>query len=519
MSYSDDLNDDFDIPVFTPKENEIEVNSARPLSTPEINIEEVLKEKDIPIYDGSGEANLSVGGLKKNESDEWEVVDELEAAQEYGIFQKEQLVYQNVSIVHVIAHFSNIANNAEFENFNQNFSLSSDKVSPLFLESGETITITNQLKDKIERDSSDFNKADSVNEHFEEVKLSDKNAHVRTETLRDLANEADDPQTVYKNQGQSFPPGSRTLHFENVDVDPMDGGEPHQRFTLGGSGGAPAPQGTYRKNMADVRNGVDHLAGGIASLIGGGAALTGVLANRAGTFMKSVSSGLQNQTPSHPKADSPEAEATQPIADVEGNKSERDFSESDSPIIYSLPSPSKSPDNFLFGQMEARRDAYRESIDTFWAHEKVKPIKSQIEALARENGISVTEMNQKISHDPEYAYIRETIQNAVENDTELKDTLKTADNNLDEWIETYQVLKDKQQRVVDHDASEHIDSELEKQREQMEEVVADAPPGEDMFSKLEEFKMRIKEIVEKIREAISRFTSSKGQESENAPSP
>ncbi|QTP13347.1 hypothetical protein [Serratia symbiotica] len=528
MNYLDDNNENvIELPQFGPASNEAENDTAERLVIPDYEKKEFLHENGIPVYDKDNEDQFAVAGLLEATDGEWVAVEDIDEAEVFGIVRNKVIIEREDSFEKLVANYHIIIATITHEvkpQLNEHDLLAGAK-STLELSSGDLIEIDNLTRDHIKINDKGFSEPEWSDAEFEELKLKDGSVHITPDTkeriIRELnRNGKDGAGILEENIGETYPAGSRTYHFENVEIDPNDDGDARQRFTVGANGGAmPQQAQTYKKNMAEVQNGVGHLAGGVASLVGGGAALTGVLAHKAGAFLKSLSTGLTDRNETVKADNSSRNKMSQNEMTASPQAESEPVITNDQPMTYGLPAPSKSPDNFLFEQMEARREEYSNSIRDFWAHEKIKPIKSQIEALARESGVSVSEMNQKVTHEPEYAYLRESIRHAVETDSELKDTLRTADSNFDEWIETYQVLKDKQERVVDPEAADMLDNELENQRAQMEEAVSEAPPGEGMFSKLEELKMKLKEIVEKIREVISKWTSSNDNESGNSPAP
>lgn len=572
MNYLDDNNEnEIELPQFGPASNEAENDKPESQTIPNLDKKSILKELGIPVFDETKVNEFVVAGLSKENNYEWIATSDLESSENFGIVLNNMVLIKDLQFKEVVENFdvytSMVQKDSQPGQGIYGHDLIAGAKRNILLASGDSVKIDNATLAVIKEDEADFNRLFSGKE-YQELKLSQLTVHISPdtkETLKRLLDESglDGEKIINDNIGEIYPKGltryalddetnvsdedygyeSPSEPFEpdepiepieineTIEIEPVDqihhndsGVHSRQSYTMGGNGGAIPQQGeTYRKNMAEIQNGVGNLAGGVASLVGGGAALTGVLAHKAGSFLKSLTTGLNNQF----SAGREEARA-QGASQGQMNQSEMTASPQaesepviarEQPLTYGLPAPSKSPDNFLFKQMEARREEYSRSISDFWAHEKIKPIKSQIEALARESGVSVSEMNQKVTHEPEYAYLRESIRHAVDADSELKDTLRTADSNFDEWIETYQVLKDKQERVVDPEAAEMLDNELENQRAQMEEAVSEAPPGEGMFSKLEELKMKLKEIVEKIREVISKWTSTNDNESGNSPAP
>lgn len=534
MNYEDDANEISELPTFGPIPSVENSEEVKKIEIPQVDKIEVLKENNIPIYDASNEDQYALAGLTKASDDaEWEIVDDLESAQHYGIVFKRGILYESENFHEAVEAGRQI---------NWNFSTDSppdwlqdflkDTVHNLAMESGDSVQIDNSIKREIDKDEYDFAREHSVNEHFEELKLQDRNIYIRPETLERINAQATDPEVVNSNIGQSFPPGSRATHFgsgsvENDTAQPIQ--QPYQQpgYSQSPHGPETIQHAAYRQNMAEIGNGAASLVGGAASLIGGGAALTGVLADKAGSLLKSVSQRLR--TRSGPVSDPSSEDATFEDASF-GSAAMKKAGFKGAIItpdatVYQLENIGKgkvsphSPDKFMMNHLEQCREDYLKDIQQFWSHEKIKPIKEQIETLAHEQGISVSDMRQKVEREPDYAYLRNAIQGAVASDDSLSKVLKDADSNMDDWLETYEILKDKQERIVHPEAAQEMNEELGQQQEAMEDAVGEAPPGTDHFSKLEEFKMRLKEIVEKIREAISKLMPGKSQDVDNSPSP
>lgn len=538
MNYEDDANENSELPAFGPLPPKDDLEEVKKMEVPKIDKEEILKENNIPIYDASNEEQYALAGLTKASDDsEWEIVDDLESAQHYGIVFKRGILYESENFHEAVEAGRQI---------NWNFSTDSppdwlqeflkDTVHNLAMESGDSVQIDNSIKREIDKDEHDFARGDSVNEHFEELKLQDRNIYIRPETLERINAQAADPEVVNSNIGQSFPPGSRATHFGSSNGNgsssaDYDTTQPYQQpyqqpgYSHSSHGPETIQHAAYRQNMAEIGNGAVTLVGGAASLIGGGASLTGVLADKAGSFLKSVTERLRTRSgrasnPSFEDAQFEDASFGSAAMEKAGFKGAIITPDA---TVYQLENIGKgkphSPEKFMMNHLDQCREDYVSDMQKFWTHEKIKPIKEQIETLAQEQGISVTEMRQKVERESDYAYLRNAIQGAVESDESLSKVLKDADSNMDDWLQTYEILKDKQERIVHPEAAQEMDEELGKQQDAMEEAVGEAPPGTDHFSKLEEFQMRIKEIIEKIREVISKLMPGKSQDAENSPSP
>lgn len=532
MNYEDDANEISELPNFGPissVENDEEVKKKE---NPQIDKAEILKENDIPVYDASNEEQYALAGLTKASDDsEWEIVDDLESAQYYGIVYKRGILFTS-------ENFNEAVDAGRMININ--FSTNSppdwlheflkDTVHDLAMKSGDSVQIDNSIKREITKDEYDFAREDSVDEHFEELKLQDQNIYIRPETLKRINEQAADPEVVNSNIGQSFPPGSRAMHFGSGSVD-YDTAQPYQQpyqqpgYSRSPHGPEAIQHAAYRQNMAEIGTGAATLVGGAASLIGGGAALTGVLAGKAGSLLKNVTERLRTRSgrasnPSFEDAQFEDASFGSAAMEKAGFKGAIITPDA---TVYQLENIGKgkphSPEKFMMNHLDQCREDYVSDMQKFWTHEKIKPIKEQIETLAQEQGISVTEMRQKVERESDYAYLRNAIQGAVESDESLSKVLKDADSNMDDWLQTYEILKDKQERIVHPEAAQEMDEELGKQQDAMEEAVGEAPPGTDHFSKLEEFQMRIKEIIEKIREVISKLMPGKSQDADNSPAP
>lgn len=539
MNYEDDANENSELPAFGPLPPKDDLEEVKKMEIPKIDKEEILKENNIPIYDASNEAQYALAGLTKASDDsEWEIVDDLESAQHYGIVFKRGILFESESFHEAVEAGRQI---------NWNFSTDSppdwlydflkDTVHNLAMESGDSVQIDNSIKREIDKDEYDFARGDSVNEHFEELKLQDRNIYIRPETLERINAQAADPELINSNIGQSFPPGSRSTHFGSGYVE-HDTTQPYQQpyqqagYSQSPHGPETIQHAAYRQNMAEIGNGAVTLVGGAASLIGGGASLTGVLADKAGSLLKSVTQKILNRSghaSSSPTKDASFDNASFDDASFGSSLAGKDGFKgaiiTPDATVYQLENNERgnakphSPDRFMMNHLEQCHDDYLKEIQKFWSHEKIKPIKEQIETLAHEQGISVSDMRQKVEHEPDYAYLRNAIQGAVASDDTLSKVLKDADANMDDWLETYEILKDKQERIVHPEAAQDMDDELGKQQKAMEDAVGEAPPGTDHFSKLEEFKMRIKEIVEKIREMISKLMPGNSHDVENSPTP
>jgi hypothetical protein len=548
MDNIEDFEEVIDLPNFIPESNVIDINDAKIPAASDIKMNEYLLALGIPIYDEEKENkgnDLSVVGINLiPRINTWAFVDNINDAKAYGIFKGDELISVHGSVEELVEHFNEVSQNASLDTVTNETPLDREALTYLTFKSGDKIEIDSDLNYRMFGDTLRFKlNKECENERFDEIKLETSSVYLTPETLSRLKEKGIDPEIIEKNKGDVFPRSIEDTNVDeissliNQDGIPASINKLNENVNPNGFSDEyrPQTQPSYRQDMADVKNGADHLVSSVASLVGGGAALTGVLINQAGRFLKGISNKIEafnskNSSINEKTTASDHEEPKSRVSDVEPTQAKEVVKEVGDGIqahqephnedidLGESQRKSKSVDDFLFTQMSASRDAYKQEIDNFWKNEKIIPIKEQIDALAKEQGVPVAELNQKISHDTEYEYIRDAIQRAVDGSAHLQDNLTEADSHLNDWIDTYEILKDKSERTISTEVSENIENELDKQKLDMEEVVAESPMGDGMFSKLEEFSMRIKEIVEKIREFVSKLTSGKNDSFDNSPS-
>lgn len=272
-----------------------------------------------------------------------------------------------------------------------------------------------------------------------------------------------------------------------------------QRVNAAVQQGGMIPGAGPTQGQQQVKTGAQALAEGGMSLLGGAAALTGAALKAGGKVASSLAGALRER-------DGSEAQEA-PAAGV-----------------AVLPRISE----YRVDQAEKAANAYEDAMQKLWESGNLPNVRKEIEERARQTGLSVEDVMDKMKPNGEMSDLHEKFRTAVAESPDAQTNKKAMDKALDGWVRQYgrgqEELLNPETEGNPH--FEALRDRLDNSHGRMQKNTANAPlfDGEDK-SHAEKLRETIQRIMEKLKEIAKDFVNmvrgKKGADAEadNDPSP
>jgi len=272
-----------------------------------------------------------------------------------------------------------------------------------------------------------------------------------------------------------------------------------QRVNAAVQQGGMIPGAGPTQGQQQVKTGAQALAEGGMSLLGGAAALTGAALKAGGKVASSLAGALRER-------DGSEAQEA-PAAGV-----------------AVLPRISE----YRVDQAEKAANAYEDAMQKLWESGNLPNVRKEIEERARQTGLSVEDVMDKMKPNGEMSDLHEKFRTAVAESPDAQTNKKAMDKALDGWVRQYgrgqEELLNPETEGSPH--FEALRDRLDNSHGRMQKNTANAPlfEGEDK-SHAEKLRETIQRIMEKLKEIAKDFVNmvrgKKGADAEadNDPSP
>ncbi|ENY4077023.1 hypothetical protein ACSI09_002241 [Escherichia coli] len=272
-----------------------------------------------------------------------------------------------------------------------------------------------------------------------------------------------------------------------------------QRVNAAVQQGGMIPGAGPTQGQQQVKTGAQALAEGGMSLLGGAAALTGAALKAGGKVASSLAGALRER-------DGSEAQEA-PAAGV-----------------AVLPRISE----YRVDQAEKAANAYEDAMQKLWESGNLPNVRKEIEERARQTGLSVEDVMDKMKPNGEMSDLHEKFRTAVAESPDAQTNKKAMDKALDGWVRQYgrgqEELLNPETEGNPH--FEALRDRLDNSHGRMQKNTANAPlfEGEDK-SHAEKLRETIQRIMEKLKEIAKDFVNmvrgKKGADAEadNDPSP
>ena len=272
-----------------------------------------------------------------------------------------------------------------------------------------------------------------------------------------------------------------------------------QRVNAAVQQGGMIPGAGPTQGQQQVKTGAQALAEGGMSLLGGAAALTGAALKAGGKVASSLAGALRER-------DGSEAQEA-PAAGV-----------------AVLPRISE----YRVDQAEKAVNAYEDAMQKLWESGNLPNVRKEIEERARQTGLSVEDVMDKMKPNGEMSDLHEKFRTAVAESPDAQTNKKAMDKALDGWVRQYgrgqEELLNPETEGNPH--FEALRDRLDNSHGRMQKNTANAPlfEGEDK-SHAEKLRETIQRIMEKLKEIAKDFVNmvrgKKGADAEadNDPSP
>jgi len=272
-----------------------------------------------------------------------------------------------------------------------------------------------------------------------------------------------------------------------------------QRVNAAAQQGGMIPGAGPTQGQQQVKTGAQALAEGGMSLLGGAAALTGAALKAGGKVASSLAGALRER-------DGSEAQEA-PAAGV-----------------AVLPRISE----YRVDQAEKAANAYEDAMQKLWESGNLPNVRKEIEERARQTGLSVEDVMDKMKPNGEMSDLHEKFRTAVAESPDAQTNKKAMDKALDGWVRQYgrgqEELLNPETEGNPH--FEALRDRLDNSHGRMQKNTANAPlfEGEDK-SHAEKLRETIQRIMEKLKEIAKDFVNmvrgKKGADAEadNDPSP
>lgn len=176
--------------------------------------------------------------------------------------------------------------------------------------------------------------------------------------------------------------------------------------------------------------------------------------------------------------------------------------------------------------VERAASAYEEAHKQFWAADKMPFVRKEIEERARQTGISVEDVVNKMKPGGECSDLAEKFNSALAESPAAQDSRKAMNKALDGFVKQYGRAQEEllnpetENNPHYHGLKDRLGQSLGK----MSENAAGLPSADGQESHLEKLKDAMAKIAEKLKEIVRDFVNTirgrgVGKEADNAPSP
>lgn len=282
---------------------------------------------------------------------------------------------------------------------------------------------------------------------------------------------------------------------------------------------AVAPQGPQAPQQATVQVGPGErvqikggaaLAEGLGALAGGAMALAGAAGKAVGA-------------------------AARGVADVLGSKEQQAAAEATSDLSQgterSIPMVLPRLSEYRLAQVEKARDAFDREQEGFWnSSTKLVALRDEMQRLARERGLAVQDVAEKMKPGGDLADLRERFNAAVSENPDAQTRKRAMDKALDSYVRQYgraqEELLNPEQKGNPH--YEGLKARLHDAHDDMEQKTKGVPAfandkGELEPSHFEKLKEAIAKLMERLKEVAQEFIAmlrGKSRQGDNhAPAP
>lgn len=327
-----------------------------------------------------------------------------------------------------------------------------------------------------------------------------RNEHIEDAGYEDVVPEAEaaaqgDKVTLDRATYEALMGVAKKVNAGAMLVDPDE----LQRVNAAVQQGGMIPGAGPTQGQQQVKTGAQALAEGGMSLLGGAAALTGAALKAGGKVASSLAGALR-------ESDGSEAQEA-PAAGV-----------------AVLPRISE----YRVDQAEKAANAYEDAMQKLWESGNLPNVRKEIEERARQTGLSVEDVMDKMKPNGEMSDLHEKFRTAVAESPDAQTNKKAMDKALDGWARQYgrgqEELLNPETEGNPH--FEALRDRLDNSHGRMQKNTANAPlfEGEDK-SHAEKLRETIQRIMEKLKEIAKDFVNmvrgKKGADAEadNDPSP
>lgn len=328
------------------------------------------------------------------------------------------------------------------------------------------------------------------NEHIEDAEYED----VLPEAEAEAAAQGD-KVTLDRATYEALMGVARKVNAGAMLVDPDE----LQRVNAAVQQGGMIPGAGPTQGQQQVKTGAQALAEGGMSLLGGAAALTGAALKAGGKVASSLAGALRER---------------------DGNEAQ----EAPAAGVAVLPRISE----YRVDQAEKAANAYEDAMQKLWESGNLPNVRREIEERARQTGLSVEDVMDKMKPNGEMSDLHEKFRTAVAESPDAQTNKKAMDKALDGWVRQYgrgqEELLNPETEGNPH--FEALRDRLDNSHGRMQKNTANAPlfEGEDK-SHAEKLRETIQRIMEKLKEIAKDFVNmvrgKKGADAEadNDPSP
>ena len=290
-------------------------------------------------------------------------------------------------------------------------------------------------------------------------------------------------------------PGVATL-LQPIGAASAPGGAAPNTATVGVTAG----QSVQVKGGAAIVEGVGALVGGALNLAGTAGKVVGQAANHVADLMKPKEAGRQ-------------AEAAQVEAVASG-----------------LPAVLPRLSEYRIAQVEKAADNFGQEADAFWnSSTKLTALRSEMERVARERGLSVQDVAEKMKPGGDFAELRDKFNEAVTENPDTGTRKKAMDKALDSYVRQYGRAQEELLNP-EQNGNPHYDrykERLGRAHENIEQKASGVPAfasdkGELEPSHFEKLKEAVAKIMEKLKEVAKEFVAmfrGKSAGDDHAPAP
>lgn len=328
------------------------------------------------------------------------------------------------------------------------------------------------------------------NEHIEDAEYED----VLPEAEAEAAAQGD-KVTLDRATYEALMGVARKVNAGAMLVDPDE----LQRVNAAVQQGGMIPGAGPTQGQQQVKTGAQALAEGGMSLLGGAAALTGAALKAGGKVASSLAGALRER-------DGSEAQEA-PAAGV-----------------AVLPRISE----YRVDQAEKAANGYEDAMQKLWESGNLPNVRKEIEERARQTGLSVEDVMDKMKPNGEMSDLHEKFRTAVAESPDAQTNKKAMDKALDGWVRQYGRGQEELLNP-ETDGNPHFEAlrdRLDNSHGRMQKNTANAPlfEGEDK-SHAEKLRETIQRIMEKLKEIAKDFVNmvrgKKGADAEadNDPNP